>query len=297
VTRAAVDRILEVDGEAVHLVEVGNGPPVLLLHGFPSNAIAWRPVQERLAPQLRTLAPDAIGFGASTRAPVRPLDGRTYADRVVRLLDTLDLPRAHLVGLSWGGSVAQRVAIHHPDRVDRLVLAAAVDAGEPLLLGRADLWSLRLAAAAPWLARRIVGRFLGRRAGEAGMSGRDLARGYVDPLRRAGTAAFLPRFIAATRATEPDDVTRIAAPTLVISPLADRIVAPSVQASLASRIPGASLVTIPGAGHTVQLERAREIARLIASFLLTDGTLGPDVQNGGRRDRPSAAASTPEEPT
>ena len=279
----------------MHVVEVGDGPPVLFLHGFPSNAIAWRPVQERLADRFRTLAPDAVGFGASTRMPRRPLDGRTYAHRVVRLLDALALPRAHVVGLSWGGSVAQRVAIHHPDRVDRLVLVAAVDAGGRLLLGRPDLWTLRLAGVAPWLARPVVARFLGRHATETGMSGRELAHGYVDPLRRPGTSGFLPEFIAATRATEPDDVLRIAAPTLVVSPLADRIVAPLVQASLADRIPGARLATIAGAGHTVQLESAGEVARLIAAFLLPGSGLARNVQENNGGDRASAA-STRESP-
>jgi pimeloyl-ACP methyl ester carboxylesterase len=294
---AVSERTIEVDGELVHLVEMGDGPPVVFLHGFPSNAIAWRPVQERLAGTFRTLAPDAVGFGGSTRRPRRPLDGQTYAERVVRLLDGLALPRAHLVGLSWGGSVAQRVAIHHPDRVERLVLVAAVDAGGRLLLGRPDLWTLRLAGAAPWLARPVVARFLGRHAAETGMSGRELARGYVDPLRRPGTADFVPRFIAATRATAPDDVSRIGAPTLIISPLADRIVAPSVQASLAERIPGARLVTIPGAGHTVQLERAGEVARMIAGFLRPEGVLARHVQEHDRNERASATASTRESPT
>lgn len=262
-----VNRILDVDGEAMHVVDLGEGPPVLLLHGFPGNAVAWRPVQDRLAPRFRALAPDAAGFGGSTRHPTRPLDGAAYADRTVGLLDALGIERAHLVGLSWGGSVAQRVAIRHPGRVDRLVLVASVDAEERLMLGRPDRITLQLAGAAPWPARWVVARFLGRYAAESGMSGRELARAYVEPLRRSGTAAFVAGFVAATRATEPDDVTRIAAETLVISPLRDRIVSPSVQASLADRIPNARLVTIPDAGHTVQLERAGTVAELIGDFL------------------------------
>ncbi len=262
-----VDRTLDVDGEALHVMDLGAGPPILMLHGFPGNAIAWRPVQERLAPHFRTLALDAVGFGGSTRHPVHPLDGATYATRAVRLMDELGLARAHVVGTSWGGSLGQRMAIHHPERVDRLVLVASVDAGERLMLGRPDLLTLRVAAMVPWLARGVAGRFLGRYANEAGLTGGELARAYVEPLRRPGTAEFLARFVAATRATGPDDVTRIAAETLVISPLRDRIVAPSVQASLAERIPHARLVTIPGAGHTVQLERAGEVARLVREFL------------------------------
>ncbi len=262
-----VNRVLDVGGEAMHVVDLGAGAPVLLLHGFPGNAVAWRPVQDRLSRRFRALALDAVGFGASTRHPVLPLDGRAYATRVVRLMDALGLARAHVVGLSWGGSVAQRIAIHHPERVDRLVLVAAVDAGGRLMLGRPDRITLQLAGAAPWPARWVVARFLGRYAAESGMSGRELARAYVEPLRQPGTAAFVTRFVAATRTTEPDDVARIRAETLIISPLKDRIVAPSVQSSLAERIPNARLVTIPNAGHTVQLERAGAVARLIGEFL------------------------------
>jgi 2-hydroxymuconate-semialdehyde hydrolase len=262
-----VNRTLDVDGEALHVVDLGSGPPVLLLHGFPGNAVAWRPVQERLASRFRMLAPDAAGFGGSTRQTIHPLDGPTYAERAVRVMDALGIARTHLVGTSWGGSVAQRIAIHHPERVDRLVLVASVDAGERLMLGRPDRITLQLAGAAPWPARWVVARFLGRYAAASGMSGQELARAYVEPLRRPGTAAFVAAFVDATRETDPDDVTRIAARTLIISPLRDRIVAPSVQASLAERIPHARLVTIPGAGHTVQLERAGEVARLIGEFL------------------------------
>jgi len=114
-------RFLEVGGERVHLVERGAGPPLLLIHGYPSNATSWRPVAERLAGSFATLAPDMVGFGLSTRHPRGPLDGGAYADRLAALLDTLEIPRAHVAGLSWGGSVAQRLAVRHPDRVQRLV--------------------------------------------------------------------------------------------------------------------------------------------------------------------------------
>jgi pimeloyl-ACP methyl ester carboxylesterase len=268
---------VDVRGELLHVIEAGTGPATLLLHGFPGNAFSWRPVQARLAARLRTMAVDAVGFGYSTRSPNRPLDGDTHADRIADLVGTLGLERVHLVGVSWGGELAQRVAIRHPQLVDRMVLIAAVDAGRPLRLGTVDLLTLRAAARVPALARRVVGRFLGRRARGSGFGaeepgsgelGRDeLGHGYIDPLLLPGTRDLLPRFIRATRDTPPADVTTIRAPTLVLSPLADRIVPPAVEASLARRIPGAELAVLQGASHSVQFERPREVAELVLGFI------------------------------
>jgi pimeloyl-ACP methyl ester carboxylesterase len=267
-TIAAQGRFISVKDELIHLVEAGSGPPTVLLHGFPGSAFSWQAVQGLLAGKLRTLAVDAVGFGHSTRSPRRPLDGDAYADRVADLLAALGLERAHLVGVSWGGGVAQRVAVRHPDRVDRLVLVAAVDAGHRLRLGLPDLVPLRLAAHAPALARRMVGRFLARRSRSAGLTTAELGRGYVDPLLVPGTGAFLARFVEATRETPAIDVGRIRAPTLVISPLGDRIVLPEVEASLARRIPGARLAAIAGASHSVPHEQPGAVADLITGFLL-----------------------------
>jgi 3-oxoadipate enol-lactonase len=273
---APAGRIIDVQGESLHVVEAGDGPATMLLHGFPGNAFSWRPVQARLAARLRTIAVDAVGFGYSTRTPTRPLDGDAHADRFADLVRTLGHDRVHLVGVSWGGELAQRVAIRHPELVDRLVLLAAVDAGQPLRVGLPDLVTLRVAARMPRLARRIVGRFLGRRARGAGVGGEQLGwdvlgRGYIDPLLLPGTRELLSRFSRATRATTAVDVTAIRAPTLVICPLADRIVPPAVEASLARRIPGAELAVLPGASHSVQFERPREVAELVIEFLLRAG--------------------------
>jgi pimeloyl-ACP methyl ester carboxylesterase len=263
----AAGRFLDVDGERVHVIQRGVGPPLLLVHGFPSNAVAWRSVMDRLADRYAMTAVDMVGFGLSTRQPTLGLGGDAYADRLAALLDALNLARPHVAGLSWGGSVAQRLALRHPRRVDRLVLVASVSAGHRLQLGSGDLVGLAAAIRFPWIARRVVARFLGRAARGSGLPVEELARGYVDPLRLPGTLAFLRRFVRATSATEPVDVSRIRAPTLVITPQADRIVHPGVGATLAAAIPGARFAAIPDAGHTVQFEAPAEVARLIDGFL------------------------------
>ncbi len=78
-------RFVEVGGERIHLIERGSGPPLLLVHGFPSNAAAFSAIVPRLEAERSMVALDMVGFGQSTRQPRRPLTGDAYADRLVAL--------------------------------------------------------------------------------------------------------------------------------------------------------------------------------------------------------------------
>ena len=260
-------RFLEVGGERIHVVEGGNGPPLLLVHGFPSNAIAWSLVMRRLEPHRSMVAPDMVGFGRSTRRPRRALGGEDYADRLAALLDALGLERVDVAGLSWGGSVVQRLAARHPERVNRLVLVASVSAARVLPLGTANLLGLALAIRAPALARLAVRRFVTRAAADPGLPTDALVRGYVEPLQMPGTLAALRRFVRDTAATKPIDLGRILAPTLVIVPQDDRIVAPAVGAEIAAMIPVSRFEPLVGVGHAVQFEAPDRVAELMLDFL------------------------------
>jgi len=259
------NRYLEVAGERIHLVERGSaGPRLLLLHGYASHALAWRPVMDRLDSRFRMVAPDAPGFGWSTRFPSRPLSGEAYAERLVGLLDALAWPSASVGGISWGGGLAQRLAAAHPHRVERLVLVATVDPSRTLRLGTAGL---RLGIRFPRLSRLVVARALRVAAREGGVASGELARGYVDPLQLPGTGAFLDRFVAEHHGSEHLDLSRVGAPTLVIGPLEDQVVDPAITRSVADRIGGARYVGIPGARHSVAFEAPDLAASLIADFL------------------------------
>jgi pimeloyl-ACP methyl ester carboxylesterase len=262
------NRYLDVDGEQTHVVEWGaHGPRVLLLHGYASNAQAWRAVVDHLDGMFQMAAVDMVGFGWSTRHPSRPLTGDAYAERLAGILDALGWERAHLVGQSWGGGLAQRLAAAHPDRVDRLVLVATVDPSRTLWLGSAGL---RLGIRFPFLAQIAVARAQRFAARAAGVRARELARGYVDPLRLPGTGAFLDRFLAEHASSSHLELGRVAAPTLVIGPLEDRVVLPEITRSVAARIPGARYVGLPGAGHSIAAEAPDLVADLIAAFLTED---------------------------
>jgi pimeloyl-ACP methyl ester carboxylesterase len=268
----ATNRYLSVDGERIHVIERGRvGPRLLLLHSYASNAQTWQALIHRLDGRFQMAAVDMPGFGWSTRYPTLALTGDAYAERLVGILDALGWPTAHVVGQSWGGGLAQRLAAAHPERVDRLALVATVDPSRMLWLGTAGL---RLGIRFPFIARIAVARAQRLAARAAGVRPRELARAYVEPLRLPGTGAFLDRFVAEHATSSHLDLGQITAPTLVIGPLEDRVVLPEVTRSVAARILGSRYVAVPGAGHSVAAEEPDLVADLIAEFLDEDRAAG-----------------------
>jgi 4,5:9,10-diseco-3-hydroxy-5,9,17-trioxoandrosta-1(10),2-diene-4-oate hydrolase len=111
--------------EAGEPTDVGAGLPLVMLHGGGPGASAWSnfgPALPRFAEDFRTLLVDQPGFGGSDKPPVAGNYYRHSADYVVKLLDELQIEKAHLLGNSLGGGTAMRLALSHPDRVGRLVL-------------------------------------------------------------------------------------------------------------------------------------------------------------------------------
>jgi pimeloyl-ACP methyl ester carboxylesterase len=104
----------------VHYADAGSGPPLLLLHGWPQHFWCWRRVVPLLARDFRLICPDLRGFGW-TAAPGLGYDAETFAADAVALLDALGIERAGVIGHDWGGFTAFLVALHHPDRVTRLL--------------------------------------------------------------------------------------------------------------------------------------------------------------------------------
>src|SRR4051794_6407138 len=123
-------RRMKGDGLKLAVSDEGDGPPVLLLHGFPDSSRLWRHQINALNEAgFRTIAPDLRGFGNSDKpADVREYRvGRSVAD-MTAVLDELEIERAHIVGHDWGAGVAWALALLAPQRVDRLV---ALSVGHP----------------------------------------------------------------------------------------------------------------------------------------------------------------------
>ncbi|MGZ6144224.1 MAG: alpha/beta fold hydrolase, partial [Myxococcales bacterium] len=128
------------DGTRLHVIEQGQGDPVLWLQGLNAPAAAWAVQLAHFAQSMRGVAPDARGVGQSD-APPGPYTTRQMAGDAVAVLDALQIERAHLVGLSLGGAVAQELALNAPERVRSLALLSSFAAQDPR--GRALLHAWR----------------------------------------------------------------------------------------------------------------------------------------------------------
>ena len=113
-------RYVDVRGARLHVAEIGSGPPVLLVHGWPQHWWAWRSLMPLLAADFRVMALDLRGFGWSEVTP-RGYRKDELADDVVGVLDALAIDRVNLVGHDWGGIVGLLACLNHPDRVERFV--------------------------------------------------------------------------------------------------------------------------------------------------------------------------------
>lgn len=116
-------------GTTIAWMEVGEGPPLVLLHGLADSHRTWRFVAPLLAKRFRVLMVDLPGHGFSDR-PDAPYTLSWYADTIGRWMDAVRLERAHFCGHSYGGGVAQWMLIDHRDRIERLALVASGGLGQ-----------------------------------------------------------------------------------------------------------------------------------------------------------------------
>jgi pimeloyl-ACP methyl ester carboxylesterase len=114
-------RDVDAGGLRMHVAELGDGPPLLLLHGWPQHWWMWREVMPTLARTYRCIAPDLRGLGWS-EAPATGYEKQQLADDVLALLDALGVDRVRVIGHDWGAVAAQLMCVTEPERVSRALL-------------------------------------------------------------------------------------------------------------------------------------------------------------------------------
>ncbi|MEK6251081.1 MAG: alpha/beta hydrolase [Actinomycetota bacterium] len=272
-------RFVDADGLDVHVAIAGEGPPVLLLHGWPQHWYMWRGVIERLASQFRLIAPDLRGFGW-TEAPGAGYDAETFAADQVALLDALEIESASVIGHDWGGWTAFLLGLDHSDRIERMVICNAPHPWpkiEPSLA--LDTWRswYAIANATPllgkWLSEsgRMPGFFLGHgNVGDPFPDGLDVYREQFRDPARAVAAVKLYRhymriFVAGFRG--PYRRQRLAVPTLLLFGAADRYVSPRLLPGYEEHADDMQLELVPDSGHFLVDEKPDLVARRALSFL------------------------------
>ena len=246
------------------------GGTVLLIHGSGPGVSAWanwRLTIPALASHFRVVAPDIVGFGYTERR-VDDYSLDAWTQHVLGVLDALEIDQAHVVGNSFGGSLALSLAIRHPDRVRRLGLMGAVGIDFPLTAGLDAVWGYEPSVEAMSELLRI---FTATPA--TGLD--DLARLRYEASIRPGVheayAAMFPsprqRWVTALSHDEAL-VSGITAPTLIFHGREDRVIPLATSLRLLELIPDAQLHAFGNCGHWTQIEHAEEFNRLLRDFLL-----------------------------
>jgi poly(3-hydroxyalkanoate) depolymerase len=238
-------------------------PPLLLCNGIGAPIEMWPPFRDPLARP--TIAFDAPGVGESSVPPIPPTIAGT-ARAVLGLLDHLGVPRVDVLGVSWGGALAQELARRGGDRVRRLVLAATMAGGAPvpgdprvlaILATPLRYWS-------PSYLDRVAPRLYGPDVADNPemMAHQRRARFTRAPSGRG----YLGQVLALRGFASVLWLHRLRQPTLVLTGESDPIVPVANGRILAGRIPGARLEVVEG-GHLFLLTHAAAMARRVNEFL------------------------------
>ena len=237
----------------------GEGAPLLLIHGLGYARWGWEPVLEPLARSFDVILFDNRGIGDSD-APAGPYTTAELAGDALQVLDEAGVERAHVLGTSLGGMVAQELALAAPERIDRLVLACTTPGGSEsfpmpaqtvkLMTSGATLRQFVENALAPESDADLVERILRHREATA------------QPL-----GAWTAQAAAGATFDALDRVERIVAPTLILHGTEDAVVDSRNTALLALRIPNARAELFPGGGHLFFWGQPDRFVDVVTEFL------------------------------
>jgi pimeloyl-ACP methyl ester carboxylesterase len=271
-------RWLHIDGSPVNTIELGEGPPLVFIHGLSGSWPNWLEQLPVLAADHRVLAIDLPGFGSSPM-PDRDITISGYARLLDRLFEELSIDAAAVIGNSMGGFIAAELAIAFPQRVERLVLisAAGISTYAEPRVARAIPSLTRveriLAATGAWVASKSDAVARRPRLREATLNvvvrhpSRLPAALAAEQLRGAGKPGFLPALQAILEYDFRERLPEIACPTLIVWGERDRLINVRDANTFAELIPNSRKVIFHDTGHMAMLERPAAFNSLLGDFL------------------------------
>jgi pimeloyl-ACP methyl ester carboxylesterase len=262
-TLASFGTVRLATGPSLHYAESGDadGSAVVFLHGWPDSSFSYSRVVPLLSPRLHAFVPDQRGYGDSEK-PQHGYSIDSFATDVVAFLDAKSVSRASLVGHSFGSFVARRVAIAHPDRVSRLALiGTGFSSANPVT--REVQASIRDLSdpVSPEFAREF----------QSGTAYAPLPESFFDRLivesLKLPARLWRETFDGLLAYDDAGELSRIAAPTLLIWGEHDALFPRADQDRVAAAIPGARLEVYPETGHCPNWERPERVAADLQAFL------------------------------
>ena len=262
-TTSRPGRLIDVNGETIHYVDQGRGPPVVLIHGFGGHTYSYRSLIPDLARDHRVVALDLLGFGYSERVSGADYSHEAQARRVIGLMDALGIEKASVVGHSMGGEVAMRVAAAYPGRVDHLALVASVSGDRVPTLPPSPLIKPFLPLFSQFFGRRMLRRAFH----DESLATEEVWQAYQRPATIRGSMDGLYSIMKDTRQDPPINFASITAPVLLMDAQYESIIPAWMTRRLHQRFPAAERVLVNDAGHVLLEERPAECNAALRRFL------------------------------
>ncbi len=251
----------------------GSGPALVLIPGLGYNGWMYSHMIPGLAEHFQVISIDNRGSGLSDK-PAGPYTAQMLAADVIGLLDAFDLPKAHIVGHSMGGFIAQALAIDYPDRVDRLVLSATNFGGPHHVPITPPAMAVLTDVSGNPIERLRRGIVISTAPGFA-ENNPEFIESWVQyrvahPIDPAGYQAQLAIGLGllSEAASFEHKLGRVTAPTLVLFGEHDAVVPPGNAELLAAKLPNARVEILPNAGHVFPFETPEAANQAITRFLL-----------------------------
>jgi pimeloyl-ACP methyl ester carboxylesterase len=270
----AIGKDVDANGIRTNYLEAGSGDEhVVLIHGSGPGVTSyanWRNVLPALGEDFHVIAPDMVGFGYSDRPTDVKYGLDTWADQTVGVMDALGIEKAHLVGNSFGGGIALRIATQHPDRVGKLVLMGSMGVEFPITEGLDAVWGYDGTLEGM---KKVMGYF----AYNKELTGEELAQvryeGATQPGFQEAFSSMFPaprqRWVEAMTVPEKE-VSALPHRTLVVHGREDAVIPLANSYKLEELLDNADLAVFSHCGHWSMIERKDDFNRLVRDFFQGD---------------------------
>jgi len=262
----------KVNGININYKVEGQGEPLVMIMGFASSRWNWRSQTRAFNKYYRVVTFDNRGVG-KTDKPGGPYTIKMMAEDTIGLMDYLAIDRAHILGISMGGMIAQELAINHPDRVKKLVLGCTfannkTARGELTNFSPELLEVIESAGQSGTDIRKVMNSLAVCRFNNNNRL-RKMTLSFIVRIRilLAGTRGFMGQYEAIRTHDTLDRLHLIKTPTMVITGTADRVIQPGSSEVIAGRIPDARLVKVENGSHSFFFENRDGLNQEVLDFL------------------------------